>query len=133
MKKTVLRKYARLIAQCGVNVQKGQEVFIRAGMDQPEFVKMVTEECYKLGASRVVIDWEYQPMQKTHYKYCTVETLGELTGYQKARWEHYVEKFPCRIYIESEDPDGLKGIDQEKMLKTQQMLFGRCFLGADDF
>ena len=123
MKKTVLRKYARLIAQCGVNVRKGQEVFIRAGLDQPEFVQMIAEECYKLGASRVVVDWEYQPMEKTHYKYCTAETLGELTGYQKARWEHYVEKFPCRIYIMSEDPDGLKGIDQEKLLKTQQMLF----------
>ena len=28
MKKTVLRKYAQLIARCGVNVQKGQEVCI---------------------------------------------------------------------------------------------------------
>ena len=35
MKKTRLKKYAHLIAACGVNVQKGQEVFIRAGVDQP--------------------------------------------------------------------------------------------------
>ena len=56
MKKTVLRKYAHLIAACGVNVQAGQEVFITAGLDQPEFVQMVVEECYKLGAGRVVVD-----------------------------------------------------------------------------
>jgi len=123
MKKTVLRKYARLIAQAGVNVQKGQEVFIVAGLDQPEFVKMVVEECYRLGASRVVVDWDYQPLGKVHTKYCTVETLGELTGYQKARWEHYVEKLPCRIYLDSDDPDGLKGIDQNKMLKAQQLRY----------
>ncbi|MBR4895901.1 MAG: aminopeptidase, partial [Clostridia bacterium] len=43
MKKTVLRKYARLIAEAGVNVQHGQEVFIVAGLDQPEFVRMVAE------------------------------------------------------------------------------------------
>ena len=36
MKKSVLRAYARLIAESGVNVQKGQEVFITAGLDQPE-------------------------------------------------------------------------------------------------
>ena len=30
MKKTILRKYAQLIAKAGVNVQKGQEVFIYA-------------------------------------------------------------------------------------------------------
>ena len=123
MKKTILKKYARLIAECGANVQKGQEVFIMAETDQPEFVRMVTEECYKLGASRVVVDFDYAPLEKLHVKYCSVETLGTLTGYQKARWEHYVEKIPCRIYLESADPDGLKGIDQNKMLKAQQMRY----------
>ena len=123
MKKTILKKYARLIAECGANVQKGQEVFINADVDQPEFVKMVAEECYKLGASRVVVDFDYAPMEKIHVKYCDVETLGGLTNYQKARWEHYVEKLPCRIYLDSEDPDGRKGIDQNKMLKAKQMRY----------
>ena len=123
MKKTVLRKYAQLIARAGLNVQKGQEVFITAGLDQPEFVRMVVEECYRLGAVRVVVDWDYQPLAKVHNKYCTVETLGELTDYQKARWEHFVEKIPCRLYLASEDPDGLKGIDQNKMLKAQQLRY----------
>jgi len=123
MKKTILRKYARLIAEAGVNVQKGQEVFILAGLDQPEFVRMVAEECYKLGAERVVVDWDYQPLSLVDNKYCSVETLGTLTGYQKARWEHYVEKIPCRIYLDSDDPDGLRGVDQDKMLKAQQMRY----------
>ena len=64
MKKTVLRKYAQLIAQTGVNVQPGQEVFITADLDQPEFVKMLVEECYKRKAKKVVVDWSYQPLQK---------------------------------------------------------------------
>ena len=58
MKKTVLRSYARLIAACGVNIQKGQEVFIQAELDQPEFVTMLVEECYKLKAKKVVVDWK---------------------------------------------------------------------------
>ncbi|MCF0238246.1 MAG: aminopeptidase, partial [Sphaerochaetaceae bacterium] len=29
---------------------------------------------------------------------------------------------PCRLYLESDDPDGLKGIDNEKVAKTQQIL-----------
>ena len=123
MDEKVLRNYAHLIAECGINVQEGQEVFIGAELDQPAFVQMVVEECYKLGAKRVVVDFDYQPLQKTHVEYCSVETLGELTSYRKARWEYYVEKIPCRIYIMSEDPDGLKGIDQEKMLKAHQMLY----------
>ena len=55
MNKTLLRSYARLIAEVGGNVQKGQEVFITAQLDQPEFVKMLAEECYKCGAGRVVV------------------------------------------------------------------------------
>ena len=118
MKKTVLRKYAQLIAQTGVNVQPGQEVFIAADLDQPEFVKMLVEECYKRRAKKVVVDWSYQPLQKLHYRYRTLTTLSKLDNYEEARWQHYVDTIPCRIYLLSEDPDGLKGINQEKMAKT---------------
>lgn len=120
MKKTILRKYAALIAGCGVSVQKGQEVFIVASIEQPEFVKMLVEECYKLGASKVVVDWDYQPLMKTHIRYCSLKVLGSMTDYEQARWQHYVDHFPCRIYLESDDPDGLKGINQKKMAYFQQ-------------
>ena len=76
MKKTILRKYAALIAQAGVNVQKGQEVFIQAGLDQPEFVQMVVEECYKRKAKRVVVDWDYEPLQKVHTRYQSLTTMS---------------------------------------------------------
>ena len=120
MKKTILRKYARLIAECGVNVQKGQEVFIQAELDQPEFVQMVVEECYKLKAKKVVVDWDYQPLTKLHVRYRSLATLSKLDNYEEARWQHYVDTIPCRIYLISEDPDGLKGVNQEKMAKSQQ-------------
>ena len=120
MKKSVLRSYARLIARTGVNIQKGQEVFIAADLDQPEFVAMLVDECYKCKAKKVVVDWSYQPLQKLHYRYRTLTTLGKLDNYEEARWQHYVDTIPCRIYLLSEDPDGLKGINQTKMAKAQQ-------------
>ena len=57
MKKTVLRNYARLIARAGGNVQKGQDVIVRASLDQPEFVRMLVEECYACGARMVRVEW----------------------------------------------------------------------------
>ena len=120
MKKTVLRDYARLIARCGVNVQKGQEVFVEAGLDQPDFVSMVVEECYRAGASRVVVDWVHQPLEKLHVRYQSLKTLSELPDFQEARWKHYVEKLPCRIYLDTDDPDGLKGINQKKQAQARQ-------------
>ena len=120
MKKTVLRSYAKLIATMGVNVQKGQEVFIAAELDQPEFVKMVAEECYRAGAKRVVVDWCYQPLDKIQVRWRSQKNLGTVADWEEARWKHYVDEIPCRIYLVSEDPDGMKGVNQEKMAKAQQ-------------
>ena len=120
MKKTVLRQYAKLIAKVGINVQKGQEVFVAAELDQPEFVQMVVEECYRLGAKKVIVDWDYQPLAKVHYRWRSNKTLATMANYEEARWQHYVDTIPCRIYLISEDPDGLKGINQLKVAKAQQ-------------
>ena len=120
MKKNVLRAYARLIAESGVNVQKGQEVFIAAGLDQPEFVAMVVEECYRRKAKKVVVDWNYQPLTRLHVRHQSLTTMSTLDNYEEARWQHYVDTIPCRIYLESDDPDGLRGVNQEKMAKAQQ-------------
>jgi aminopeptidase len=118
MNKTRLKKYAQLIAKCGVNIQKGQEVIISAELDQPEFVKMVVDECYKAGASKVSVDWSYQPLTKSHVKYCSEKVLSNLDKWQIEKWEHQADVLPCKIYLTSEDPDGLKGINQKKYAKA---------------
>ena len=114
MNKTSLRKYANLIARCGVNVQKGQEVFITAELDQPEFVAMVVDECYKAGASKVTVDWSYQPLTKLNVRHCSKKVLGSMDKWQLEKWEHQAEVLPCKIYLMSEDPNGLKGVNQKK-------------------
>ena len=60
MKKSLIRNYAKLIARVGGNIQKGQEVFITAEIDRPDFILMLVEECYKAGASVVFVDWKWQ-------------------------------------------------------------------------
>jgi hypothetical protein len=121
MTKNRLKKYANLIARCGVNVQKGQEVYITAELDQPEFVQMVVDECYKAGAKKVTVDFSYGPLTRSHVKYCKPDVLGTLDKWQIERWEHQVEVLPCKIYLISEDPDELEGIDQQKFAKAMAM------------
>ena len=119
MNKTRLRKYAYLIASKGANIQKGQEVFITAELDQPEFVEMLVKECYKLGAKKVVVDWTYQPLEKLAVKYQSSKTLGSLDDWQMKKWEHQLDVLPAKIFLTSEDPDGLKGINQAKYSKAR--------------
>jgi len=123
MKKTILREYAKLIVTCGVNVQKGQDVIVYADLDQPEFVQMVVEEAYKRKARKVSVEWRFQPLEKIHVRYQSVKTMGTVTEWQKAKQEYMCETIPCRIHIISEDPDGLKGMNMEKVAKARQLSY----------
>ena len=123
MKQTILRRYARLIARAGVNIQKGQDVIISCDLDQPRFVELLVDECYKAGARKVRVEFSYQPLEKLHVRHQTVTTMARVEEWEKARLEHYIEILPCRIYLTSEDPDGLKGINQKKMAKADQKRF----------
>ncbi len=120
MKQTVLRRYARLIARSGVNIQKGQDVIIACDLDQPKFVELLVDECYKAGARKVRVEFSYQPLQKLHIRHQSVTTLSRVEEWEKARYQHYVDTLPCEIYLDSEDPDGLRGINQEKQAKSNQ-------------
>ena len=120
MKKTVLREYARLIAVVGAGLVKGDEVIIRAELDQPEFVAMLVDECYKAGAKKVEVEWSYQPLTKLHVRHRSAKVLSTVENWEVAKLEHRVERLPAMIYLLSEDPDGLRGINREKQAKGEQ-------------
>lgn len=115
MEKTRLEKYAQLIVKSGLNVHEGQEVIIRCELDQPDFVTMVAEECYKAGAKRVTVKWAHMPVTKLNYIYRSLETLSEFTDIDRAEWQNRVDKLPCLLWLDSEDPDGLAGTDSAKI------------------
>ncbi len=123
MRKIQLQKYAKLLAKVGLNIKKGQTVFVAAALDQPEFVTMVVEECYKAGASEVHVEWSHQPVEKLSSQYRSLESLSEMSPWVKAKWEFKAKNYSCRLWIESEDPDGMSGVDQEKMSKARQAMY----------
>lgn len=120
MDKNKLRSYAELIAHLGVNVQPGQEVIIRSEPEQMEFLEMLTEQCYLAGASKVTVEWRCQALQKLDIKYQSDEVLGRVEPWEEQRLKEKSEKLPANIYLDSDDPDGLAGIDQDKWAKAQQ-------------
>ena len=118
MNKLQLRRYAKLLAKTGLNVKKGQWVIINASLDQPEFVEMVVEELYRAGAGEVTVQWAHQPLSKLAYKYEKEETMSAVREWETARRAAYVKELPAMLRLESDDPDGLAGIDQEKSTRV---------------
>lgn len=120
MKKTVLKEYAKLIATMGANVQKGQDVIVMAELDQPEFVEMVVDQCYKAGARKVEVQWTHQPLTKLNVRHKSLKTLSTMEDWEVEKLRYRTKVLPCMIYLLSEDPDGLNGINQAKMSKATQ-------------
>lgn len=114
MNKLQMRRYAKLLAKTGINVKKGQWVIVQAELDQPEFVEMVVEELYRAGAGKVTVEWSHQPVSKMHYKFQATDTLSKTEKWEIEKWELKKKELPAMLYLESSDPDGLKGVDQEK-------------------
>lgn len=115
MKKSLIRNYAKLIARVGANVQKGQRVVITAQLDQPDFVCMLAEECYRAGASDVVVEWQYQPLEKLASRFETVKELAYVSPWEEEKLKGRARELPVTIKLLSADPDGMKGADREKI------------------
>ena len=121
MNENKLREYAKLIVKIGANVQKGQRVRLQAGVDQIPLVTMVTEECYKAGASYVEMFWECGEINKLHYQYASAEVLGEVPVWEEERAKQMTVDLPVRIFIDSSDPDELAGIPADLISTVSQM------------
>ena len=119
MKKTILRKYARLAVRKGVNLKKDQGCAIYAQVEQHEFAEMVAEEAYRAGAKWVQVFWQDQAVRKLDLRHQTVTQLSRVEEWEKVQQQMFVDQLPARIHISSEDPDGLKGVSVPKMQKAQ--------------
>lgn len=120
MQKKKLRAYAQLIARKGVNIQKKQNVIISAELDQPEFVELLVDECYKAGAGRVEVRWSHQALTKLDVRHRSLKNLSATLDWEIERLKYQEQTLPATIYVISDDPDGLAGINQEKYAKALQ-------------
>ena len=118
--KDKLKEYARLIVRTGANVQTGQVVQLSIAVEQHEFAAMITEEAYLAGAKKVNLNWLSDGQNRLHYRYAEEAVLSETLPWEKEKLRQMTEDLPVRIFIESEDPDALAGLDPEKLSHVMQ-------------
>lgn len=125
MKKSIQKKYAELLIKQGVNINKGQQLNILADVEAAEFVTLLTGAAYRAGAGRVCVEWSCQEITKLGYRHQTARRLCEVPEWKVQKAKHESEILPARIRLICEDPDGLAGINQEKLAKAN-LAFSRA-------
>ena len=119
MNNKILKKYAELVVKVGVNVQKGQEVNLVVSTDHSKFAYYISEWCYKVGAKRVNVEWFNDDIDRLNNKKQTLSTMKDMPNWKIEKYKDMSQILPCRIFVESSDPDILKGIDQNKLAKAK--------------
>lgn len=118
MKKSLQRKYAKLLVKQGINVQKGQQVNISADVEAAGFVAILAEEAYRAGAGEVRVDWSMTDLTKLAYRHQSVKRLCDVPDWYVEKAKHDSEILPARIALLCQDPDGLAGVNQDKLAKA---------------
>ncbi|MBF0713945.1 aminopeptidase [Gemella sp. GH3] len=110
-----IQNYAAVVAKIGINVQKDQKVVIRSSIEARDFALAVSEECYKLNAKEVRIDWSDKKLTKQKLTYETKETLEEVPSWFVDKYEEDVKQGAAIVSIISDDPDILADVDKDKL------------------
>ena len=98
------RKYAYTLARLGLNVQKGQPVVVEAAIEGADFTPIFAEECYKLGASNVVVHYHDEPNMKIAAKYRSDEDMRKLENWEIERYQKYFDEGACIARLEGVNP-----------------------------
>ena len=118
--KQKLKDYARLIVRTGANVQPGQIVQLTISVEQHEFAAMITEEAYLAGAKAVTLNWLSDRQDRLNYTYADEETLSRTLPWEEEKLRQMTEDLPVRIFVDSQDPDALAGLDPGKLSGIRQ-------------
>lgn len=123
MKQELLQKYAELIVRTGANVQEGQCVVIRTNVALEDFAAVVAKECYLAGAKRVFIHWQSAKLDKVDYNYAKEEDLCWVPEFEEYCHKFMSDHLPVLIWLDADDPDGLKGVDASLVARVKSEKF----------
>jgi aminopeptidase len=114
-----LKKYARLIAETGVNVQDNHTVVLQISVDQAPLARLITEEAYRLGAAEVIVQWSDETIQREFLAHAATDRIENVPQYKIDQTDDWIAKGASRISVVSSNPDALAGVDGQRVAAFQ--------------
>lgn len=111
----LLQKYAELSVKVGVNVQKGQYLFVNSSTETKELARFIVEEAYKAGAGKVVVNWRDEYVAKSRYMYLDEERLKVVPEWLIDKYKKFIGEMGCAISIGSPVPGLNNDVDPKKL------------------
>ncbi|MFZ0075500.1 aminopeptidase [Exiguobacterium undae] len=115
-----LKKYAALAVRTGVNLQAGQQLEIRAGIENAPLVREITRVAYEVGASNVYVQWSDDEMTKIRYFDAPEDSFDVFPQWLTARFDQLAEEKTAFLSVVSEDPDLLNGVESSRIARANK-------------
>lgn len=115
-----LTNYAELAVKVGVNIQPGQNLYIAATIDNPEFVRLLVKTAYEVGAKNVYVDWSDDVITRTRFELAPEEVFSEFPEWKVQERMTLADGGAAFMSIMSQSPDLLKGIESSRISAFQK-------------
>lgn len=118
MKKAkMMKKYAALIANIGINANSKQDVVIKAPVETYAFVRYLVMELYSAKSRNVYVDWYDSSTTRQTLLHVAPSRLSEVPQWEIEREKERFENNVARISLVGEDPKVFKLVKPERLSK----------------
>ena len=115
MNKSLHKKYARLVARVGANVGEGDNVLINSSLEGVGLARLVCEECYRLGARKVHVNYNDRVVSRLKFLNENKETLTDIPQFVAQMKNSFSDPDCVVIQILSDDPHLYDGVEPSKL------------------
>ena len=132
-----ISNFADLIIKVGLNLQKGQQLMVRAAVETAPFTREVVRRAYQAGAPYVDIIWSDDDTTLARFEHAPDDSFEIFHEWRRDALLAAAARGDAILSIRSTDPELLKDQDPEKVATVQRVAqtelrpFSRHIMNSD--
>ncbi len=116
-----LDDYAKLLIHTGLNVNTTRKLIIKAPIEASDFTRRLVKTAYACGCPQVIVSWRDDFVTREEYLHADPKTFDSFPLWCKHFHEDYAKEGVCYLYLCAEDPENLKGVDPDRLLRSAKV------------
>ena len=118
--KEKLQKYARLLIEVGLNIQKGQNLMISAPIECAEFARMCASAAYDVGCREVIMNWKDDLSDRLKYLKAADDVFDTYPEWRKEMLTEHAKGGVALLSIYATDPENRAGVDHDRLVRSER-------------
>lgn len=113
--KEKLQAYSHLLLTTGVALKKNQPLVISAEVENADFVHILAEEAYQLGAAEVTVNWRDGFLLKNKLTHASIERLKTVNSWVPEYYHNHLDADSAFISLVSANPELLAEVPSDRI------------------